>query len=120
MSSPNVTTRSRMKTVNVEATVDSQEYTLYTCPQNCRSHMSMLFVSNSGGNVTVDVEFYRAADSTHIHILGGKNMTTGEYIQFTGAEMVLEPGDYVTTTAVGGTVHVDTMATVEEFFLVPG
>ena len=127
MGSLNVTTRSRMKTVNVECDTDEQVETLYTCPANCRSHVSMLHLVNTGGNVTVDVSFNRASSTqtnlgvdAHAHILGGKNLTAGDYIQFLGAEMVMEPGDTITVTADGSTPHVDVLATVEEFFTVPG
>ena len=116
----NVTTNSRMKTVNGEFTTDEAQEVLYTCPANCRSHVSMLMVTNIGGNVTVNVTFERAADSSTMHILGGKNMSTGEYILFTGAEMVMEPGDTIEVYADNGTPAVDVMATVEEFFVVPG
>jgi len=34
--------------------------------------------------------------------------------------MVMEPGDTLTITADGTTPHVDAMATVEEFFVIPG
>ena len=125
--SNNVVTKSRFKTVNVRCDTDEQEETLYTCPSNCRSHMSMLHLVNAGGTVTVDVEFNRSSATqsalgvdASVHILGGKNMSTGDYIQFLGAVMVLEPGDTVTVTADGTTPTVDVIATVEEFFLVPG
>ena len=116
----NIVTNSRMKTVNLTATTDGAEETLYTCPANCRSHASMLMITNVNGTATVDCQFHRAADSSIMHILGGKNMSTGEYVLFTGSEMVLEPGDHVTLTATGSTPIVDIMMTVEEFFLVPG
>ena len=116
----NVVTNSRMKTVNKTATVSGTEVTLYTCPANCRSHATMLMVTNVNGTVTVDVQFHRAADSSVVHILGSKNMSTGEYVLFTGSEMVLEPGDHITLTPTGSTPLVDIMVTVEEFFLVPG
>lgn len=116
-----------MKTVNVECDTDEQVETLYTCPANCRSHVSMLHLVNTGGTVTVDVSFTRAAATQtalgvddHAHILGGKNLSTGDYITFLGAEMIMEPGDTITATADGSTPHVDVMATVEEFFTVPG
>lgn len=127
MSSANISTHSRIKTHNVECDTDEQEETLYTCPSNCRSHVSMVFVTNTGGTVSVDVEFNRASATqtalgvdAHMHILGGKNMSTGDYIQLTGGEMIMEPGDTITVTADGTTPHVDVMCTVEEFFLVPG
>ena len=87
----------------------------------------MLHLVNAGGTVTVDVEFNRSSATqtdlggdASVHILGGKNMSAGDYIQFLGAVMVLEPGDTVTVTADGTTPTVDVIATVEEFFLVPG
>jgi hypothetical protein len=127
VSSANISTHSRIKTHNVECDVDGQEETLYTCPSNCRGHVSMMFVVNTGGTVTVNVEFNRASATqtnlgvdAHMHILGGKNMSTGEYIQLTGGEMIMEPGDTITVTADGTTPHVDAMCTVEEFFLIPG
>ena len=116
----NVTTNSRMKTANLTATTTTQEETLYTCPNNCRSHVSMLMITNVNGTASVDCQFHRAADSSVMHILGGKNLSTGEYVLFTGAEMVMEPGDHITLTPTGSTPTVDIMATVEEFFVIPG
>jgi len=87
----------------------------------------MLHVVNAGGTVTVDVSISRASATqttygvdAFAHILGGKNMSTGDYIQFTGAEMILEAGDSVTIVADGSTPDVTAMLTVEEFFTVPG
>lgn len=127
MASNNITTRSRVKTVNVTCDTDEQVETLYTCPANCRAHASMMHVVNNGGTVSVDANFVRASSTqtnlgvdASAHILGGKNMSTGDYIQFTGAEMVLEAGDSVTITADGTTPDVTAMLTVEEFFKVPG
>jgi len=116
----NVTTKSRMKTVNITATTSAQEETLYTCPSNCRAHVSMLMVTNVTGTTTVDVQFHRSADSSIAHILGGKNLGAGEYVLFTGAEMVMESGDHITMTPTGSGPQVDLMATVEEFFVIPG
>jgi hypothetical protein len=122
-----VVTNSRKITVNVECDTDGVEETLYTCPSNCRAHASMMHVVNTGGNVSVDVALNRSIATqtklsvdAHAHILGGKNMTTGEYIQFTGGEMVMEPGDTINVTADGSTPHVDAMMTIEEFFGVTG
>ena len=125
--SNNVVTNSRFRTVNLRCDTDDAVETLYTCPANCRAHMSMLHLVNAGGSVTVDVEFNRSAATqaalgvdASVHILGGKNMSTGDFIQFLGAVMVLEPGDTVSVTADGTTPTVDVIATVEEFFLIPG
>ena len=126
-SGTNISTNSRILTVNKKCDTDEAVETLYTCPANCRGHVSMLHLVNSGGTVTVDVVFNRASASqtkfnsdSLAHILGGKNMSTGDYITFTGAVMVMEPGDTITCTADGTTPDVDIMATVEEFFTIPG
>ena len=115
----NISKSTRVRTVNVTAEVDEQEYTLYTCPANCRAMMSLLFLANTGGNVTVNVEWDRA-DGSHAHILGGKNLTTGEFIQLSDGYIVLEAGDAVHVTADGSTPHVDFLATVEEIFIPVG
>jgi len=107
----------RAKTYNVECTVQNQEYTLYTCPNNCRSRMNLLYVVNVVGNTTIDIEWDRA-DGSHMHILGSKNMTTGEFIQWSDAYIVLEPGDAVhVTPSSNASPHVDVLCTVEESFL---
>ena len=126
MSSGNIAQRSRMISVNIECDTDDQEETLYTCPSNCRAHVNMMHIVNDGGTVSVSIDFKRHSDTqtklgvdAHAHILGGKNMSSGDYIQFTGAELIMEPGDSITCTADGSTPHVDVLATIEEFFISP-
>lgn len=111
----------RPRTVNATGLVRDQEETLYVCPSNCRSHMNLLYVTNTGGASTdVDVEFNRA-DGSHVHILGSKNISATEFIQWSGAYIVIEPGDTITFIPSGNnSPHVDVMATVEEFFLPVG
>jgi hypothetical protein len=106
----------RAKTYNVTCTVSGQEYTLYTCPDNCRAHMNLLYLTNSGGTTTVDVEWNRA-DGSHMHILGGKNLSSGDFIQWSDAYIVLEPGETMTVTATASSPHLDLLCTVEEYFL---
>ena len=107
----------RPRTVNATGLVRDQEETLYVCPANCRAHMNLLYVSNTGGASTdIDVEWNRA-DGSHAHILGSNNISSSEFIQWSGAYIVLEPGDTITFTPSGhNTPHVDVLATVEEFF----
>jgi len=117
----NIAKSTRVVTYDTQCTTENQEETLYTCPDNARAMMSLLFVSNVSGNTTVDVEWYRGDGARHNHILGGKNMTTGEYIQFDGAYIVFEPGDYMTITPSSNTSpHVDAFVTVEEIFVPVG
>lgn len=108
----------RSKTYNIACTVRDQEYTLYTCPDNCRSHMNLLYIAN-GSTTTpaISVEWERA-DGSHMHILGDKNLTAGEFIQWSGAYIVFEPGDRIIATPTShASPHVDILCTVEEYFL---
>lgn len=108
---------SRFKTYNVSAEVQDQVYTLYTCPANCVAYMSTLFVANADGNTTVTINWYRVSYDDTFAILGGKNMTSGEYIQFTNGMIVLEAGDYFTVKASGNAApNMDVLCTVEEVF----
>lgn len=125
----NTNKNSRFRTTNVQAQTTGVEVTLYKCPANCKGMVELLYISNvSSGNATVDVEFYRDDTTTdngtgqpngsHVHILGSKNMASGDFIQFGEGFLVLEPNDTIKLTATGsGTIHVDGMITVEEFFL---
>lgn len=108
----------RAKTYNVSCLVRDQEYTLYTCPDNCRAHMNLLYVSNgNGGSPTINIEWNRA-DGSHAHILGDKSLSSAEFIQWSQAYIVFEAGDNITAVASGmNGPHVDVLCTVEEYFL---
>ena len=111
----------RIVTYTASAQVEDEDKVLYTCPSNCRGMMTLLFFSNANGNTTVDVNLYRQNGTEHIHIVGGKNMVGGEFVQFSNGIVVLEPGDYMTITASGNTTpHIDAMCTVEEVFIPVG
>lgn len=117
--SPGKPARTRSEAVSCE--VENQLYTLYTCPDNCRSEVTMLFVVNANGNTTVSAFWYRASQTTSYSILGGKNMTVGEFILLTGATLVLEPGDKIQVRPSGNaSPNIDAMCTVTETFIPVG
>lgn len=112
---------SRTKSEIVAISTDDVPVTLYTCPANSKSHMSLLFITNASSNASdINVQWYRAASATSFFIIGGKNLTQGEFIKFDGSFIVLEAGDYITiettSTAGSGTPDTDAFCTVEEFF----
>lgn len=117
---------SRTKSEIIACTTDDQVETLYTCPANAKAHMNLLFITNASANDSdIEVKWYRASKTTSYFIIGGKNLSTGEFIQFDGgAFIVLEAGDYITVepsnTAGGGTPIIDAFCTVEEFFVPVG
>jgi len=113
---------SRTKSEIIAVTTDDVPTTLYTCPANSKAHMNLLFITNASTNASdINIQWYRAADTTSYFIIGGKNLTQGEFIQFDGgAFIVLEAGDYITvettSTAGSGIPQMDAFCTVEEFF----
>lgn len=109
--------RSVIKSFETENTRE----TLYECPANCRSRMILLYFVNANGTTSVDIEWYRASDNTHYFILGGKNMSSGEFIQFSDSYIVLEPGDKIEFTPKNNaTPLIDAFCTVEETFIPVG
>lgn len=117
----NIAKKTRVVTYSIECQTEDQAETLYTCPANSRGMMNLLFLSNIGGNTDVTVRWVRESGTQDIHILGGKNMTTGDYIKFDGSYIVFEPGDYMEVTPSGNaSPHIDVLATVEEIFIPVG
>jgi hypothetical protein len=90
-------------------------HNLYTCPLNCRAKIPLVFITNAGGNNTVSIKWYRKAQNISFFIQGGKNLTLGEFIQFSGAYIVLDPEDRLDITITSNGV-VDALCTAEELF----
>jgi hypothetical protein len=81
----------------------------------------MLFIVNANGNTSVGSTWYDASSDTSFHLVGGKNMTSGEYLLLTGATLVLEPGDEIDITPTGNaSPNIDAMCTVIETFIPVG
>jgi len=83
--------------------------------------MSLLFITNASSNASdIDVQWYRASVATSFFIIGGTNLSQGEFIKIDNAFIVLEAGDYITVettgTAGSGVPDTDAFCTVEEFF----
>jgi len=105
----------------VSCEIENNLYTLYACPSNCRAEITMLFLVNANGNTTVNAFWYDDSETESFSILGGKNMTSGEYILLTGATLVLEPGDEIRVMPTANTTpNIDAMCTVTETFIPVG
>jgi len=116
---------SRTKSEIEDATTDGTAVTLYTCPANARSHMSLLYITNSGTAASdIAIEWYRASQTETHNIIAGKNLSVGDFIKYDGSFIVLEEGDQIkfTPSATGGgaSPHLDCFCTVEEFFIPVG
>lgn len=111
----------RRQSFGVSCETEDQTEVLYTCPANCRAEVEMLFVVNANGNTTVSGTWYDASQDTSFNLIGGKNMTAGEYILLTGAVLVLEPGDEIDITpTANASPDIDAMCTVIETFIPVG
>lgn len=118
----NVTRPSRFKSYGKHAVLDATRYTIYTCPDNCVSYMSLVFVSNGTTNASdVLIEWYDASETDRITIVGSKNLASGDYLQLSSAFLVLETGDRLEVTADntagGNDPDIGVITTVEEVFL---
>lgn len=118
---PSVNKSGRAKSVVKAFTTEDVRGELYVCPNNSTARMVLLFFSNANGNTSVDVEWYRASDASHYFIVGGKNLTSGEYVQFSDSYIVLEPGDKIEITPSGNAApNIHAFCTVEEIFIPVG
>lgn len=124
---------SRVKSFWADVKVDNTLYDLYTCPANCRAEVTMLHIVNANGNTSVFAYWNITADNVpdalkasyptgySSNIIGGKNLSVGEFILLTGATLVLEPGDKLQVKSVGASPpHVDALCTVTETFIPVG
>lgn len=90
--------------------------TLYTCPSNCRAKIPLVFITNANGTNTIQLKWYRAEDNFSYYIIGGKNLSLGEFVQLSDGYIVMEPGDRleVVTSSAG---NIDALCTAEEMFI---
>lgn len=107
----------REKSPLIACTVSGTTYTLYTCPPNCITRVPLVFITNANGNVSVTFKMYKAFNTTSYFIIGGKNMSQGEFIQLSDPTgLILEAGDKLEVIPTGSTVVVDALCTVIEQF----
>jgi hypothetical protein len=100
---------------HVIACTTAATHVLYSCPLNCRSKIPLVFFTNAGGNNTVSLKWYRKAVNATYFIIGGKNMSTGEFVQLSQSYIVLDPEDRL-EIVLGSSGTVDALCTAEELF----
>jgi hypothetical protein len=90
--------------------------TVYTCPANYVAKMTLLFISNHGGNnKLVTLQWYDASADQSYYIIGGATLASTGYIKLDGSYLVLNPGDTFIVTPEAGS-SMDTTITVEEYY----
>jgi hypothetical protein len=90
-------------------------HVLYTCPLNCRAKIPLVFITNANGTNTITFKWYRKVDDLSYYIIGGKNLSLGEFIQLSDAYIVLDPEDRLEVT-LSSNGNVDALCTAEETF----
>lgn len=101
---------------HVVACTTAATHVLYTCPLNCRAKIPLVFFTNANGTNTVSLKWYRKQDNVSYYIIGGKNMSQGEFVQLSAAYIVLEPEDRLEIVLSSSGV-VDALCTAEEMFI---
>lgn len=90
--------------------------TVYTCPANYIAKMTLLFVSNHGGNnKTVTIQWHDSSANENYYIVGGYVLSAYGYLKLDGSYLVLNPGDTVIVTPEAG-ANTDATVTVEEHY----
>lgn len=93
---------------------------VYVCPANCTAEVTYIIVNNSGASTnTVSVKWYDASETYASGFVEGKSLNAGDYLEFQGIELVLEPGDKIQITPVSAG-HIDSIVTVTETFVPVG
>lgn len=100
---------------HVIACTTAGTYVLYACPLNCRAKIPLVFITNANGTNTITLKWYRKADNYSYYIIGGKNLSLGEFIQLSDAYIVLDPEDRLEVT-LSSSGNVDALCTAEEMF----
>jgi len=83
---------SRKRSIGTNLT-DTTKTTAYTVPTGISAYWQMLYIVNTGSTNSISVWWYDSSTNTEYYIVGGKNLGTGEYLLFNGAEVVLQHGD---------------------------
>ena len=93
---------------------------VYTCPANAVAEVVYIIVNNSGGATnSVSVKWYDDSAAYASGFVEGKSLNAGDYLEFQGIELVLEPGDKIQITPTGAG-HIDSIVTVVETFVPVG
>jgi hypothetical protein len=101
----------RKYTVGTNLTTTTKT-TVYTVPSGITADWTMLYIVNTGSTNSISVFWYDSSTDTEFYILGGKNLGTGEYILFNGAELVMQHGDQI-RYQLGASGAMTAIATVE-------
>ena len=106
--------KARLSSFGHKCTTTARE-TIYTCPKNHTSLITLLFVSNSDtANRNVTVEWYHAEEATYYTVFS-TSISAKNYLQFSDGYMVLNEDDRFHITAGAANVITAIISTEELF-----
>lgn len=97
-------------------TVSGTRVTLYECPNQCRARVNLIYVTNINSTATLNIEVYKAATTSRTFLVSARPFPVGDFVEFSGEYLVLDPGDRIEVAVTGSSPRADATATVEEIF----
>ncbi len=96
----------------VDARTNATKVTLLTVPTKNTGIWTTMYVISTAGVETPKVFWYDSSTNTEYFVIGGKNLSAGDYILLADKEVVLQAGDEIRIQNTG-TNSVTYIATVE-------
>lgn len=96
----------------VNARTNNTKVTLLTVPTKNTGIWTTMYVISTAGVETPKVFWYDASTNTEYFVIGGKNLSSGDYILLADKEIVLQAGDEIRIQNTGSN-SVTYIATVE-------
>ena len=112
-----MTTQFAPRLKSVGATIEgAATTTVYTCPANFTSKVTLVFISNrTNGNVVVKLEWVDSSNGGPHNILTAYTIGGYQFLQLSDAYLVLNSGDSLRVTTQSG-ANIDVIVSCEEFF----
>ena len=90
--------------------------TIYTCPTNFTSKVTLVFISNRiNGNVVVKLEWNDVSNGDAHNILTAFTIGGFQFLQLSDAYLVMNSGDSLKVTTLSG-ANIDVIVSCEEYF----
>jgi hypothetical protein len=112
-----MTTQTAPKLKSVGATITgAATRTVYTCPNNFTSKVTLMFISNrTNGNVVVQLQWVDVSDNLTHNILTAYTIGGYQFLQLSDAYLVLNSSDSLKVITQSG-ANIDVIVSCEEFF----
>lgn len=112
-----MTTQTAPRLRSIGNTIDGAAVTtVYTCPANFTSKVTLVFISNrTNGNVVVRLSWDDASNGDPHNILSAYTIGGYQFLQLSDAYLVLNSGDRLEVETFAG-AQIDVIVSCEEFY----